>query len=225
MRFPTLFACAAALLLISAGASHAAAPAITGEMQKKYESMQSFTAEFTQRLVHQESGSEETRQGTLAFQKPLRVRWETKALHAELLVITDKDVWDYLPDEELAYQYSPEVVHDSRSIIQVITGQSRLDKDFTVEAEPDDNGLAVLRLYPKDPSPQLVEALLWVDKGTKLIKKAQILDFYGNTNEVALTSLTPDASIKAGTFQFTPPQGITVENLMNQDAPERPLLQ
>ena len=215
MRFSTLFACAAALLLISAGASHAAAPAITGEMQKKYESMQSFTAEFTQRLVHQESGSEETRQGTLAFQKPLRVRWETKAPHAELLVITDKDVWDYLPDEELAYQYSPEVVHDSRSIIQVITGQSRLDKDFTVEAEPDDNGLAVLRLYPKDPSPQLVEAL----------KKAQILDFYGNTNEVALTSLTPDASIKAGTFQFTPPQGITVENLMNQDAPERPLLQ
>ena len=225
MRFPTLFACAAALLLISAGASHAAAPAITGEMQKKYESMQSFTAEFTQRLVHQESGSEETRQGTLAFQKPLRVRWETKAPHAELLVITDKDVWDYLPDEELAYQYSPEVVHDSRSIIQVITGQSRLDKDFTVEAEPDDNGLAVLRLYPKDPSPQLVEALLWVDEGTKLIKKSQILDFYGNTNEVALTSLTPDASIKAGTFQFTPPQGITVENLMNQDAPERPLLQ
>ena len=114
MRFPILFACAAALLLISVGASHAAAPAITGEMQKKYES---------QRLVHQESGSEETRQGTLAFQKPLRVRWETKAPHAELLVITDKDVWDYLPDEELAYQYSPEVVHDSRSIIQVITGQ------------------------------------------------------------------------------------------------------
>ena len=57
MRFPTLFACAAALLLISVGASHAAAPAITGEMQKKYESMQSFTAEFTQRLVHQESGA------------------------------------------------------------------------------------------------------------------------------------------------------------------------
>ena len=103
MRFPILFACAAALLLISVGASHAAAPAITGEMQKKYESMQSFTAEFTQRLVHQESGSEETRQGTLAFQKPLRVRWETKAPHAELLVITDKDVWDYLPDEELAF--------------------------------------------------------------------------------------------------------------------------
>ena len=225
MRFSALFACAAALLFLTAGASHAAAPGITGEMQKKYEAMQSFTAEFTQRLVHQESGAEEVRKGTLAFQKPLRVRWETKAPHGELLVITDKEVWDYLPDEELAYQYSPEVVRDSRSVIQVITGQTRLDTDFSVEAEPDDNGLAVLRHYPKDPSPQLVEAILWVDKNTKLIRKAQILDFYGNTNEVTLTSLTPDAPIKAGTFQFTPPQGTTVENLMDQVAPERPLLQ
>ena len=225
MRFSALFACAAALLFLTAGASHAAAPGITGEMQEKYEAMQSFTAEFTQRLVHQESGAEEVRKGTLAFQKPLRVRWETKAPHGELLVITDKEVWDYLPDEELAYQYSPEVVRDSRSVIQVITGQTRLDTDFSVEAEPDDNGLAVLRLYPKDPSPQLVEAILWVDKNTKLIRKAQILDFYGNTNEVTLTSLTPDAPIKAGTFQFTPPQGTTVENLMDQVAPERPLLQ
>nr|WP_294514232.1 outer membrane lipoprotein carrier protein LolA [uncultured Bilophila sp.] len=225
MRFSALFACAVALLFLTAGASHAAAPGITGEMQKKYEAMQSFTAEFTQRLVHQESGAEEVRKGTLAFQKPLRVRWETKAPHGELLVITDKEVWDYLPDEELAYQYSPEVVRDSRSVIQVITGQTRLDTDFSVEAEPDDNGLAVLRLYPKDPSPQLVEAILWVDKNTKLIRKAQILDFYGNTNEVTLTSLTPDAPIKAGTFQFTPPQGTTVENLMDQVAPERPLLQ
>ena len=72
---------------------------------------------------------------------------------------------------------------------------------------------------------KLKKEVLSMTPPTKLIKKAQILDFYGNTNEVALTSLTPDASIKAGTFQFTPPQGITVENLMNQDAPERPLLQ
>ncbi len=225
MRFSALFACIAALLVTTAGVALAAAPAITGEMQKKYETMQSFTANFTQRLLHQESGAEETRQGSLVFQKPLRVRWETKAPHAELLVITDKDVWDYLPDEELAYQYAPEVVRDSRSIIQVITGQTRLDTDFSVEAEPDDNGLAVLRLYPKDPSPQLVEAILWVDKNTKLIKKAQILDFYGNTNEVTLNELLPDAPIKAGTFEFTPPKGITVENLKDQTTPERPLLQ
>ena len=116
-------------------------------------------------------------------------------------------------------------MQDSRSIIQVITGQARLDKDFSVEAEPDENGMAVLRLYPKEPSPQLVEAVLWVDKANALIKKVQILDFYGNTNEVTLTSLKPDAPLSAETFRFAPHQGVTVENLKNQTAPERPLLQ
>ncbi len=223
MRINGMLALAAGLVLLVASAAQAADIAAT--IQARYEKLRTFSATFEQTLTHKESGSVEKRQGNLLFQKPLLIRWQTDKPHEETLVVTHKEIWDYLADEEIAYRYPLELVRDSRTIIQVITGQSRLDKDFTVEAEPDDNGLAVLRLYPKDPSPQLVEALLWVDKGTKLIKKAQILDFYGNTNEVALTSLTPDASIKAGTFQFTPPQGITVENLMNQDAPERPLLQ
>ncbi|MEG2005104.1 MAG: outer-membrane lipoprotein carrier protein LolA, partial [Bilophila sp.] len=171
------------------------------------------------------SGSEESRKGVLDFEKPLNIRWETKAPHAELLVVTAQDVWDFLPDEELAYRYAPDVVQDSRSILQVVTGQTRLDKDFTVTPEKDQDGFAVLRLYPKEPSTQLVEAVLWVDTTTHLIKRAQILDFYGNTNEVTFSSLTPNAPIKPGTFQFTPPKGTTVEDLTNQAAPERPLLQ
>lgn len=226
MRFPTLFACAAALLLISAGASHAAAPAITGEMQKKYESMQSFTAEFTQRLVHQESGSEETRQGTLAFQKPLRVRWETKAPHAELLVITDKDVWDYLPRT----RSWPTSIRRKWSTTPAPSFRSSPARAASTRISPSRPSRTTTDWPCSGSTPKILLRSLWRrssgwTKGTKLIKKAQILDFYGNTNEVALTSLTPDASIKAGTFQFTPPQGITVENLMNQDAPERPLLQ
>lgn len=226
MRLSFIVALAATVLLVSGMPASAAEPASIAEaMQKQYESMKSFTATFTQRLVHQESDSEETRKGILDFEKPLNIRWETKAPHAELLVVTAKDVWDYLPDEELAYRYAPEVVQDSRSILQVVTGQTRLDKDFSVESEKDQDGLAVLRLYPKEPSTQLVEAILWVDKTTNLIKQAQILDFYGNTNEVTFASLTPNAPIKADAFAFTPPKGTTVEDLTKQLAPDRPLLQ
>lgn len=226
MRLSFIAALVTAVLLVSGTTAFAAELASIAEaMQKKYESMKSFTATFTQRLVHQESGSEETRKGILDFEKPLNIRWETKAPHAELLVVTAKDVWDYLPDEELAYRYAPEVVQDSRSILQVVTGQTRLDKDFSVESEKDQDGLAVLRLYPKEPSTQLVEAVLWVDKTTYLIKQAQILDFYGNTNEVTFSSLTPNVPIKADTFAFSPPKGTTVEDLTAQVAPDRPLLQ
>ena len=75
-------------------------------LQAVYAEMQSFRAKFTQSLTHQESGTTEMRQGTLLFRKPLLVRWETAEPHAELVLITDKEIWSCLPDENLAYRYS-----------------------------------------------------------------------------------------------------------------------
>lgn len=191
-------------------------------LQKNYERMQSFKAAFTQKLLHKESGSVEERKGTLLFKKPLQVRWETAAPHQELLIITDKEIWDYLPDEEVVYRYSPELVQDSRSLIQVITGQARLDEDFSVKAMGAENNLQKLQLYPKEPTPQMVEATIWVD-AKKLIRKAVIVDFYGNTNEVTFTELVPDASLPTGTFAFTPPKGVEVEDQMGKSVQEREL--
>ncbi len=221
---PVLWALSAVLLCV-APLPALGADTLVADMQRRYDAMQSFSAAFTQTLTHRESGSTEQRSGTMLFRKPLQVRWETGAPSPELLVVTEKDVWNYLPDEELAYRYAPEVVEDSRSAIRVITGRSRLDKDFDVEREKDENGLAVLRLYPKEPTAQLVEALLWVDPQTRLIRRVQLTDFYGNTNDIAISRLTPNAPVPADAFAFAPPSGVEVEDLRDAAAPSRPLLQ
>ena len=210
-------------LLLLTLALPAQAARLEADLQKNYEQIKGFKAAFTQRLTHRESGSVEERKGTLLFQKPLLVRWETAKPHAEILIITPKEIWDYLPDEELAYRYSPQLVQDSRSLIQVITGQARLDQDFTVKAEGEENGLQKLRLYPKEPTPELVEALIWVDAKAQLIRKAVITDFYANTNEVTFTELTPNVTHPATVFTFTPPKGVEVEDRLGQQVQERPL--
>ncbi len=185
---------------------------VSDTMQKAYTDMQSFDATFTQTLTHQESGSEEVREGKLFFQKPLLARWETLDPWAELLLVTDKEIWNYLPDEEIAYKYSLELAQDSRSVLMVITGQAPLKKDFDVEYLPDENGLARVLLYPKEPVANLVEARLWVDKGTGFIKKAELLDFYGNTNAIEFKSFTPNAKAAKDAFVFNPPQGVIIED-------------
>ena len=83
----------------------------------------------------------------------------------------------------------------------------------------------MLRIYPKEPTTQMVEAQLWVNPGTKLINKAVITDFYGNTNEVAFSRITPDATPARNAFTFSPPEGIDVEDLRESGATERQLLQ
>ncbi len=199
-------------------------PQVMEKFQATYAALESFRATFEQSLTHQESGTTEQRKGTLLFRKPLLARWETEAPHPELLLVTKDEIWNYLPDEELAYRYSLEVARDSRSLIMVVTGQSPLSKDFDVElapADPAGGGLIHLLLYPKEPAPQLTEAQLWLDPKTFLIRRAQIIDFYGNVNDMRFTSMTPDAAVKSSDFTFQPPAGVEVEDHTDNQAVTR----
>ena len=192
-------------------------------IQARYDVLQSFSASFEQVLTHKESGTKETRQGTLLFKKPLLIRWQTAKPHEETLVVTAREIWDYLPDEELAYRYPLELVQDSRSIIQVVTGQASLSKDFDVKDEGREGKLVKLRLYPREPAPQMVESSLLVEPSTGYIRRASITDFYGNTNDVRFTRFEPDAALKAKDFSFTPPKGVEVEDRINSKIQEREL--
>ena len=217
---------AACLLLVcmSAAAMAAQVNPVVISLQKKYESITSMKAEFTQVLVHKESGSRENRSGTLLFKKPLLMRWESKKPFPELLLVTGKEIWNVFPDEDVAYKYPLSLAQDSRSIIRVGTGQARLDQDFQIEDEGKEGGLIKLRLFPKEPVQALVEALLWVDPSSNLIKKLRIYDFYGNENEISFTSQDIGAAVRDASFTFTPLKGMDVEDRTKDGgAPRKPL--
>lgn len=225
MRTVRAIVATVALSLFIAPSVSVQAQDMAAAIQARYEKLGSFTADFEQTLTHKESGSVEKRQGKLLFKKPLLIRWQTASPHEETLVVTGKEIWNYLPEEEVAYRYPPSLVQDSRSIIQVITGQAALNKDFEVKPEGKESGLSKLRLFPKEPAPQMVEAIIWVEPETGYIRRANILDFYGNGNEILFTRFTPDVSIKASEFTFTPPKGVEVEDRIESKVPEKELFQ
>jgi outer membrane lipoprotein carrier protein len=204
-----------------------AAPAnsLVSDLQQKYDAVSSMQAGFTQILVHKESGSKETRSGTLFFKKPLLVRWESEKPSPELLLVTKKEIWNVFPDEEVAYKYPLSLAQDSRSIVRVVTGQARLDQDFHVEEEGREAGLCKLRLFPKEPVQALVEAVLWIDPANFLIKKLRIYDFYGNENEIAFVSQEIGVNVRDALFQYTPEKGMVVEDRSKEGgAPQKPFM-
>ena len=217
MSFVARMLCALIFISLPQAAFAAAANsprlnAVVKEVQRVYGAMDAFQANFTQKLTHRESGSFEMRDGTLLFKKPLLVRWETSKPHAELLIINNRDIWNYLPDEKIAYRYAPELAKDSHTLIRVVTGQARLDQDFFVEEDGKEDGLLRLRLYPLEPTQQMVEAGIWVDPAAYLIKKANIVDFFGNGNEVTFTGLNTKQKLEEKSFDFAPPKGVAVED-------------
>lgn len=223
MNRKTLRAIALSTLLLLGGTASAFAGTAAQDIQKRYDAVTTLKAAFTQKLLHRESGSTETRNGTLLFRKPLLVRWETGGKNPEVLVISAQDIWNFLPDEELAYRYPLDLVQDSKSIIKVITGQAKLDQDFNVVEEGQEEGLSRLHLYPKEPVQQLTEAILWVDPQENLIRRVRVYDFYGNENEIDFTSLEANAPVADKSFSFTPPKGTEVQDRMKEGAPEKQL--
>ncbi|MBQ3060341.1 MAG: outer membrane lipoprotein chaperone LolA [Desulfovibrio sp.] len=207
--------CLVVLISVSWLSTGSRAATAETDIQKLYGEMFSFAADFEQTISHRESGLIEKRRGKLLFKKPLLVRWQTSKPHEELLLVNADAVWNYLPDEEVVYRYPLEVMQGSQGIIQVLTGQAALTKDFEVKAEGKEKTLCKLRLYPKEPSPQMVEALIWVD-GKGYIRRASILDFYGNSNDVRFTRFITD-TVRDIDFLFVPPKGVDIEDRSSQD--------
>ncbi|WP_084185105.1 LolA family protein [Desulfonatronum thiodismutans] len=200
-----------AAIFWSATGAALAEEGIVGKIQRQYESIQSFQAEFTQELTVAASRESEMRRGMLYFHHPGLIRWETVSPEPELLIVGPEVVWNYFKDEEIAYRYAVEDVLGSATVLKILSGQARLDEDFLTEVDlTEDSGATLIRLRPRVPEPSLVEATIRVDPETFLLQQVLAVDFYGNTNKVTLHDLRLDPNLEPALFEFTPPEGVLV---------------
>lgn len=214
----------ASLCLFSASAFAAesvAAEKMPDLIQKRYETLKTFKAEFVQELTNVASGEVDVRSGHIWFKQPSQVRWETIEPEKELLVVGPEFAWNYIEDEELAIKYSVESLLDSKTVIRFISGQANLKEDFTVRTEWDGaddvrekwgKGYTILQLTPKEPEPGMILAYIGVEPESGLLRQVMIVDFYGNGNEVRLSDIELNVDLKPDMFTFTPPEGTQVED-------------
>ena len=69
----------------------------------------------------------------------------------------------------------------------------------------------------------MVEVLLWLNPKNGLIHQAKVIDFYGNINIITFLNVRQNTSLSNDSFKVKLPKGVTVENLVDQNIPERPL--
>ena len=213
------------VVLFFGSASPAAGPVSAEDLpdliQKRYETLKTFQADFVQELTNVASGEVETREGKIWYEQPSQVRWETVVPEKELLVVGPDYAWDYIEDEELAIKYGVATLLDSKTILRFISGQANVKEDFIVKTEwqgADEvrnkwgKGFTVLQLIPKEAEPGMVLAFIGVEPDTGLLRQVMIVDFYGNGNELRLSNVEIDVDLPASMFTFEPPAGVTVED-------------
>ena len=185
--------------------------ALTDKVQKNYQTLSAFSAEFTQVLVNAASKEKETRTGRLVFAQPALIRWDTEKPEKELLVVGKDVVWNAFPEEKSAYRYAVEDVLGSKTMLRFLSGKGNLREDFHIQEEqgaPD--GQVKLKLVPREAEPSMVLASAWVDTKTNMLARISIEDFYGNINDVTLANVKLNPSVSKDIFQYTPPKDYSI---------------
>lgn len=190
---------------------------ILHDVEQAYQNMKNFKAEFNQELFHRESNTTQKRTGSIEFMPEMFIFWKTNAPDRELIVCNDKEVWNYLPDEELAYRYSPKVLETSHAILNVITGQAKLEDKFEMElvSKDDAKHTAEFILYPLDANPQMVEVTLTINTNDNRIQKIIVLDFFGNLNTIEFTKFNANISLDKKHFALKLPKDVEIEDHFN----------
>lgn len=182
-------------------------------IQNQYATITNFQADFSQELTNASSGACEQRSGTIWYQEPHKIRWQTMHPEKELLISTGEVVWDYFPEEKTAYRYTLEGRFNSKTMLKFISGDVNLKEDFQIQEQGKDaksSDWTKISLAPINPEPSLVMAHIWFDNETSLIRQVLLVDFFGNKNQLTFEDIKLNVSIDESQFSFDPPEGVEI---------------
>ena len=179
-------------------------------MQSFYALAKDFQAEFTQTYTYQIYGRKKVSTGTVFFKKPSRMRWDYEIPTQRVFVADGQTLWVYEPEESQVFKRDLSSAQLPVAL-RFMQGEAQLDREFNITSLiPKNDGLVVLSLTPKTPSPDFKLLKLTVDAGNGEVKSSTLIDPTGNSNEIKFVSVKVNQDLPNSGFSFTPPQGVRV---------------
>ncbi len=163
-------------------------------------------ASFTQVVTSPDGTRKRTTQGKFEFIRPDRFRFDYAKPMAQLIVADGQKVWLYDPDLN---QVTVRAMNQALGATPAaLLAGGALDKDFSLNALPDRNGLQWAEAVPKDKDSQFRSVKVGF-KGRDLAA-VEILDGFGQLSVLSFSQVEANASFPPDTFQFVPPKGADV---------------
>lgn len=192
-------------LLGAALASPAWADAVAS-LRQFVQEVKSGRAAFTQTVSAPDGARKRSTEGRFEFVRPNRFRFDYAPPMAQHIVADGQKVWLHDPDLN---QVTVRAMGDALGATPaaLLAGGS-LDKDFTLKALPDRDGLQWAEALPKARDSPF-QAVRVGFRGTELAA-LEIVDSFGQVSVLTMRQFEPNAKLSAERFRFTPPPGADV---------------
>jgi len=187
------------------------AASLAVRIQAHYDTVRSFTANFTQTYKGGILPQATVDRGVVKVLKPSRFRWEYASGSKQLFVANGVEMKYYNPEDKVGSIDTLPKGDDAPTNLLFLAGRGNLTRDFeTVLAAQQPEGLWVLRLTPKTPQPQYKSLELSVDRTTLELRGLVTTEAQGGVSTFAFTNLRENAKLSDKEFEFAFPKGTQV---------------
>jgi outer membrane lipoprotein carrier protein len=208
---PPLATLALSFLLTSQPPGSPPAQDVAAALQKKYDAIHDFTADF----VHESEGGllrkKQTERGVVQVKKPGKMRWDYKSPETKVFVSDGRRIYLHVPaDNQVVISPVPEQDQATTAVLFLV-GKGNLTRDFTV-TYTDGGGpdTYALRLQPKLPERDYDWLQVIVDRRTMQIRTLSAADSQGGRSTFHFSNFKENTGLSDKTFTFKIPRGADV---------------
>jgi outer membrane lipoprotein carrier protein len=199
--------------LLSAQSGPANADAVARDLQRKYDRVTDFSADF----VHTYRGGvlrqQATERGRLFVKKPGKMRWEYTAPEKKLFVSDGRKIYSYIPQDRQVVVSTLPQDDQAPTPALFLTGKGNIVRDFNVATDKVADapaGSLALRLTPKKREPEYESLTLVVDPKTLNLQMLITIDSQGGRSAFAFSNLKENVGIADNQFVFQMPRNVEV---------------
>lgn len=191
--------------------SSPSAAEVAAALQRKYDSLRDFSADF----IHAYEGGvlrkKVTERGTVMVKKPGKMRWNYTSPEDKVFVSDGRRIYLYVPaDKQVMVSPVPEEDQATTAVL-FLAGKGDLTRDFAVSFVPGAPADKYkLRLDPKQPERDYEWLELLVDKATMRIVTLHAGDRQGGQSAFLFTNFKENTGLSDKTFEFKIPRGVDV---------------
>lgn len=187
---------------------------VASEVQTFYDQTRTVETAFTQAYYDRVYQRTTRSRGVLTIARPGKLRFDYLGGDGKVVVSDGRTLTVYEPGDG-AGQYAQSAVSDESipSSLGFLTGQARLDRDFTFRlVDPARFGWDgyVLELRPRRAEPAYRRMFMFVGDDARVagvVQRVLVQDHDGNLNRFDFRRMRFNQSVSAGRFAFTPPAG------------------
>jgi outer membrane lipoprotein carrier protein len=219
----TLKCCAAVFALavsatvggqVLARAADSTAPELAAALQKKYDGIKDFSADFSHTYEGGVLRKQITERGHLLVKKPGKMRWDYSTPETKQFVSDGVKMYSYIPQDKQVIVAAVPPDEEAPTPTLFLAGKGNVIRDFTPSLVDAPSGMPAgsraLKLVPKSRQRDYDWLVLVLEPGTLAIRGLLTVDEQGGKSSFSFTNLKENVGLADKDFAFKIPRGVDV---------------